>query len=198
MRKIIFVLFAIFIASNIAFADIINTELNPEKYFYDTSTQYTWIDLSYFGGKSYDYVESIINSDPGYSGFEIATLSQIQSLLSQYINKKSTFSYLYDIMGGATSSQNTQYIGGLFNIELNSDRSNLAWLYDYMGLVLEYSTYDNPYILQNRSYGGFGVWVVNTTTENDPATQTPEPSTILLVSCGFAGIATIIRKKRMI
>lgn len=196
MKKTFFLLFVIFTTVNTAFADIINTELNPEKYFYDTNTQYTWINLSYFSGKSYDYVEDVINSDPGYSGFEIATLSQIQNLLSQYINKKSTFSYLYEIMGGATSSQNTKYIGGLFDIELNSDRSNLAWLYDYMGLVLEYPTYDNPYILQNRSYGGFGVWAVNTTTENNPGGHTPEPSTIALISAGLMGIAAIRRKMR--
>lgn len=198
MKNAIFTLFVFFLGSSQIFADIINPSFEPEKYFYDTNTQYTWIDMSYFGGKSYDYVENLLATDPGYSGFEIASLPQIQNLLSSYLGQKSTFSYLYDVVGGVTSSQGTRYIGGLFDIELNSDRSNLAWLYDYMGLVLEYKTYENPYILQNRAYGGFGVWVVNTSDMNNaPTSLTPEPSTMLLIGAGLGGLAAAIgRKKR--
>lgn len=224
MKKIIVVLFTLLFMSNPGFAAIINTELEFDKYFYDTNTEYTWFDLSYFENRSYNYVDSLLKSDPQYNGFQIATLAQIEELLSSTHVVKGTetyytkayYPYLWDTMGGTTvSSIKGDYpiLGGLFDFGFE-EMSNLGWLYNYSnlgpkyaynGLILEYEPgFQTPFIEKDRGYGYFGVWVVNTLTAEDPlddqaqqpnGSPVPEPSTFLLFAAGLLGLAAF-RKTR--
>jgi hypothetical protein len=225
MKKVIVSLFILFIASNQVFAAIINPALEYDTYFYDTNTQYTWFDLAYFEGQSYNNVDALLKSNLQYNGFQIATLDQIKQLLSstheangvESYYTKSYYSYLWDTMGGTmVPGRYGDYpiLGGLFDFGLD-EMSNLGWLYDYSnlgpnyaynGLILEYKPgYDEPYITKDRGYNNLGVWVVNTLTAENPfvdpepepnVNPVPEPNTLLLFGAGLIGLAAFRRTRR--
>ena len=116
MKRTLFYFFVACILSSSAHADIIDNG----SFFLDTETNYTWVDLSVFKGKSYDYVDSLLINDPTYTGFEIATRSILDELWSSTYTK--SFNYLFDTMGGTLGSDGTQFIGGIFDNGLNNDR----------------------------------------------------------------------------
>lgn len=222
MKKLIGTLIIMLLLSNQCIAAIIDPELEFDTYFYDTNTEYTWFDLSYFENRSYNYVETFLKSDPKYDGFQIATLAQIEELLSskhdvngvEKYYTKTYYPYLWNIMGGTkvtTGSGWYPILGGLFDFGFE-EFSNLGWLYNYSnlgpsyaynGLIMEYVPGGkDPFIEKDRTYGYLGVWVVNTlTADNDIAPQpdaiaAPEPSTLLLYAAGLLGLAAFRKTRR--
>lgn len=192
MKRTLFYFFVACILSSSAHADIIDNG----SFFLDTETNYTWVDLSVFKGKSYDYVDSLLINDPTYTGFEIATRSILDELWSSTYTK--SFNYLFDTMGGTLGSDGTQFIGGIFDNGLNNDRIDLAWTYNYrIQWIVESEIYENPDLFKNGGIEPFGVWVVKTSTssENNAVSVVPEPTTMLLYGIGLLGLAAVGRRR---